>query len=116
MIAIDTNVLIEADLDAPSRERRPDCEPRRLTVERSGLGQAVDVEEVVHPAVRQRDRRSDKYPMDSIRVRRTRRPDLDDLSAIIATLDRFLGPVLQAAARGEPWPRMWSNGGPWKEP
>jgi hypothetical protein len=24
--------------------------------------------------------------------------------------------VLQAAARGEPWPRMWSNDGPWKEP
>jgi hypothetical protein len=49
-------------------------------------------------------------------VRRTRRPELDDLSAIIATLDRFLWPVLQAAARGEPWPRVWSNGGPWKEP
>jgi Nucleotidyl transferase AbiEii toxin, Type IV TA system len=49
-------------------------------------------------------------------VRRTRRPELDDLSPIIATLDRFLWPVLQAAARGEPWPRMWSNGGPWREP
>jgi Nucleotidyl transferase AbiEii toxin, Type IV TA system/Recombinase zinc beta ribbon domain len=49
-------------------------------------------------------------------VRRARRPELGDLSAIIATLDRFLWPVLQAAARGEPWPRIWSNGGPWKEP
>ena len=49
-------------------------------------------------------------------VRRTRRPELDDLSAIIAALDRFLWPVLQAAARGEPWPRTWSNSGPWKEP
>jgi hypothetical protein len=48
-------------------------------------------------------------------VRRARRPDLADLAAIIATLDRFLWPVLQAAARGEPWPRAWSNGGPWKE-
>ncbi len=49
-------------------------------------------------------------------VRRTRRPELADLSAIIAMLDRFLWPVLQAAARGEPWPRTWSYGGPWKEP
>src|SRR5579859_2317302 len=31
------------DLDAPSRERRRDCEPHRVTVERSGFGQAVDV-------------------------------------------------------------------------
>jgi hypothetical protein len=46
-------------------------------------------------------------------VRRARRPDLADLSAIIATLDRFLWPVLQAAARGEPWPHVWANGGPW---
>lgn len=44
-------------------------------------------------------------------VRRTRRSELDDLSAIIVTLDRFLWPVLQAAAPGEPWPRIWSNGG-----
>jgi hypothetical protein len=57
-------------------------------------------------------------------VRRTRRPELDDLSAIIGTLDRFLWPVIldrflwpviQAAARAEPWPRRWSNGGPWQE-
>ena len=34
-------------------------------------------------------------------VRRARRPELADLSAIIATLDRFLWPVLQAAARRE---------------
>jgi len=47
-------------------------------------------------------------------VRRARRPELADLSAIIATLDRFLWPVLQAAARGEPWPHVWSNGA-WKE-
>jgi predicted nucleotidyltransferase component of viral defense system len=49
-------------------------------------------------------------------VRRTRRPDLDDLSANIANLDRFLWPVLQAAARGKRWPHTWSKGGPWKEP
>jgi hypothetical protein len=48
-------------------------------------------------------------------VRRARRPALADLPAIIATLNRFLWPVLQAAARSEPWPRRWSNGGPWKE-
>jgi hypothetical protein len=48
-------------------------------------------------------------------VRRTRRPDLQDLSAIIATLDRFLWPVLQAATRREPWARRWPNGGPWQE-
>jgi predicted nucleotidyltransferase component of viral defense system len=47
-------------------------------------------------------------------VRRARRPELADLSAIIATLNRFLWPVLQAAARGEPWPHVWSNGA-WKE-
>ena len=49
-------------------------------------------------------------------VRRARRPELAELSPIIAALDRFLWPVLQAAARGEPWPRVWSNGGPWREP
>lgn len=48
-------------------------------------------------------------------VRRTRRPDLVDLSAVIATLGRFLWPVLQAATRREPWPRTWATGGPWKE-
>jgi predicted nucleotidyltransferase component of viral defense system len=48
-------------------------------------------------------------------VRRTRRPDLNDLPAVIATLDRFLWPVLQAAARGERWPHVWPNGGPWTE-
>jgi nucleotidyltransferase AbiEii toxin of type IV toxin-antitoxin system len=48
-------------------------------------------------------------------VRRARRRELADLAAIIATLDRFLWPVLQAVARGEQWPRTWSNRGPWKE-
>ena len=48
-------------------------------------------------------------------VRRARRPELADLPAIIATLDRFLWPVLQAAARREPWPLTWSKGGPWRE-
>jgi len=48
-------------------------------------------------------------------VRRTRRPELGDLSAIIRALDRFLWPVLQAAGRGEPWPYLWSHGGPWRE-
>jgi hypothetical protein len=37
------------------------------------------------------------------------------LSAIIATLDPFLWPALQAAARREPSPHIWPNGGPWKE-
>jgi hypothetical protein len=48
-------------------------------------------------------------------VRRTRRPDLHDLSAVIASLDRFLWPVLQAATRGRRWPQIWLNGGPWTE-
>jgi predicted nucleotidyltransferase component of viral defense system len=48
-------------------------------------------------------------------LRRARRPELADLSVIVATLERFLWPVLQAAAQGKPWPRTWSNGGPWKE-
>ncbi len=46
-------------------------------------------------------------------VRRARRPELADLSAVIASLARFLWPVLQAAARGKPWPHIWSNGA-WK--
>jgi hypothetical protein len=41
--------------------------------------------------------------------------DAADLSAVVATLDRLLWPVLQAAAEGKPWARTWSNGGPWKE-
>lgn len=48
-------------------------------------------------------------------VRRARRPELDDLGSIIATLDSFLWPVLQAAARGEVWPHIWVNGGPWRQ-
>jgi hypothetical protein len=48
-------------------------------------------------------------------VRRTRRPELHDLSAIIVTLDRFLWPVLQAAARDTPWRHTWPDGGPWQE-
>jgi hypothetical protein len=48
-------------------------------------------------------------------VRRTRRPDLHDLSAVITALDRFLWPVLQAATRREPWVHRWSNGGPWQQ-
>lgn len=35
-------------------------------------------------------------------VRRTRRSDLHDLSAVIVALDRFLWPVLQAATRQKP--------------
>ena len=49
-------------------------------------------------------------------VRRARRPNLADLSAISATLDRFLWPVLQAAGTGEPWPHVWASGGPLKKP
>jgi hypothetical protein len=48
-------------------------------------------------------------------VRRTRRPDLDDLATVVAALDRFLWPVLKAAIRREPWPSRWSNRGPWRE-
>jgi len=47
-------------------------------------------------------------------IRRVRQPDVPDLSAVIATLELFLWPVLQAVAKGEPWPRVWSSGGPWK--
>jgi hypothetical protein len=46
-------------------------------------------------------------------VRRTRRPELNDLSAIVGTLERFLWPTLQAARREEPWERTWTSGGPW---
>ena len=49
-------------------------------------------------------------------VRRARRPELADLSPVVATVDRFLWPVLQAASQGTPWRRTWPNGGPWKEP
>jgi predicted nucleotidyltransferase component of viral defense system len=48
-------------------------------------------------------------------VRRTRRPDLRDLPAVVAALERFLWPVLQAASRRERWQQLWSNGGPWRE-
>jgi predicted nucleotidyltransferase component of viral defense system len=48
-------------------------------------------------------------------VRRTRRPDLRDLAVVVATLDRFLWPVIRAATRRESWPHQWSNGGPWRE-
>jgi predicted nucleotidyltransferase component of viral defense system len=48
-------------------------------------------------------------------VRRTRRPELNDLSAVVGTLERFLWPVLQAARRAEPWQRTWASGGSWSE-
>jgi predicted nucleotidyltransferase component of viral defense system len=48
-------------------------------------------------------------------VRRTRRPDLDDLPLVIDLLAAFLGPVLQAASRDEQWQKGWSNGGPWRD-
>lgn len=47
-------------------------------------------------------------------VRRTRRPDLRELQPVIEQLAGFLWPVLHAAARSEPWPYQWSNGGPWE--
>ncbi|MBX5495489.1 MAG: hypothetical protein IRZ15_09155 [Bryobacteraceae bacterium] len=52
----------------------------------------------------------------SCEARPFQRPELADLSAVVATLDRFLWSVLEAAAQGELWPRTWSNGSPWKEP
>lgn len=48
-------------------------------------------------------------------VRRTRRPDLHDLTVVVAALDRFLWPALQAATRCEPWSHRWAHGGPWRE-
>jgi predicted nucleotidyltransferase component of viral defense system len=48
-------------------------------------------------------------------VRRTRRPDLDDLPLVIDVLVAFLGPVLQAASRATQWQKVWSNGGPWRD-
>lgn len=48
-------------------------------------------------------------------VRRTRRPDLSDLSAIVETLERFLWPALHAAGRDEQWQRTWTNGGSWSD-
>src|SRR6059058_3492566 len=43
------------DLDVPARKRRRDCEPHRLAVESSGVGQPMYIEEVLHPAVCQRE-------------------------------------------------------------
>lgn len=48
-------------------------------------------------------------------VRRTRRPQLTDLSVIVGTLERFLWPALQAARSKEPWQRTWAARGPWAE-
>ena len=48
-------------------------------------------------------------------VRRTRRSELSDLSAIVGTLQGFLWPALQAARRQEPWQRTWTSGGPGSE-
>jgi hypothetical protein len=47
-------------------------------------------------------------------VRRTRRPELADLTPVVDTLARFLCPVLEAARRGQLWPDLWEPGGPWK--
>jgi hypothetical protein len=47
-------------------------------------------------------------------VRRTRRPELNDLSAAVGTLERFLWPALQAARRDEPWQRRWTSAS-WSE-
>jgi len=48
-------------------------------------------------------------------VRRTRRPELNDLSAVVGTLERFLWPPLQAARRDELWQRTWTSGRGWSE-
>lgn len=37
----------------------------------------------------------------------------EDLARVIAELADFLGPILAAAAVGEPIRRHWSPGGPW---
>jgi hypothetical protein len=49
-------------------------------------------------------------------VRRTRRPELNDLCAVVGTLERFLWPALQAARRDQPWQWTWTSGGPWSAP
>jgi len=47
-------------------------------------------------------------------VRRTKHPDIEDLSFVIETLKRFLWPVLEAAGRDMPFPYTWSNEGQWR--
>ena len=47
-------------------------------------------------------------------IRRTRRPDLRELSPVVERLDRFLWPVLEAAARRDEWRCRWPKGGPWE--
>jgi hypothetical protein len=46
-------------------------------------------------------------------VRRTRRPELVDLTSVVDVLAGFLWPVLRAAARDESWLHSWEPGGPW---
>ena len=94
-----------------------DGEPMRLAVAATFTRRRIDVP-IERPLALTREFSDDaqKRVQWAAFVRRTRRPELADLSPIIATLDRFLWPVLEAAARREPWPRIWSNGGPWKEP
>ena len=48
-------------------------------------------------------------------VRRTRRPDLADLTPVVEVLAGFLWPVLEAARKGELWLHKWKPGGPWKK-
>jgi hypothetical protein len=47
-------------------------------------------------------------------VRRTRRPELVDLTSVVDVLAGFLWPVLRAAAGDESWLHSWEPGGPWK--
>ena len=47
-------------------------------------------------------------------VRRTRRPELVDLTSVVDVLAGFLWPVLRAAAKDESWLHSWEAGGPWK--
>ncbi len=48
-------------------------------------------------------------------VRRNRLADsARDLESVIAKLAEFLGPVLDAVARGRRWRRKWAPNGPWK--
>ena len=46
-------------------------------------------------------------------VGRIRSADHTDLSEVIDGLRAFLWPALQAAAKGDRWPRQWEPGGPW---
>lgn len=48
-------------------------------------------------------------------IRRIRISDAPTLATVVEQIAAFLQPVLEAAARSEPWPARWQAGGPWKD-